>query len=75
MNSVPAIAVGGSALERLWARLLIPVASDGDDEDTLRKKRLLLLVTLGKASVCPADRRERVASGKAAQTAFNSDTE
>ena len=29
------------------------MASDGDDEDTLRKKRLLLLVTLGKASVCP----------------------
>ena len=53
MSSVHTIAAGGSALERLWARLLIPVASDGDDEDTLRKKRLLLLVTLGKASVCP----------------------
>ena len=53
MSSADAVADEGSALQRVWARLLAPVASDGDDEDTLRKKRLLLLVTLAKASVCP----------------------
>jgi signal transduction histidine kinase/CheY-like chemotaxis protein len=53
INTTASIADKEPALARLWARLLAPVASDGDDEDTLRKKRLLLLVTLAKASVCP----------------------
>jgi len=37
----------------LWTRLVRAVASDTDDEETVRKKGLLLLVTLGKASICP----------------------
>jgi hypothetical protein len=42
-----------SGLERLWTRLVSFVAAPGDEEETLRKKRLLLVVVLGKAPVCP----------------------
>jgi signal transduction histidine kinase len=43
----------GFTLERLWARLIAMVAEQGDDDDTVRKKSVLLLVTLGKMSICP----------------------
>jgi signal transduction histidine kinase len=40
-------------LERLWTRLVSFVAAPGDDDETLRKKRLLLAVVLVKAPACP----------------------
>ena len=53
MSNAIAVADRGSEQRRLWTHLLTAVASDADDEETLRKKGLLLLVTLGKASICP----------------------
>jgi signal transduction histidine kinase/ActR/RegA family two-component response regulator len=53
MNSLEAPVAERSLPRRVWTWLLMSVATDGDDEETLRKKRLLLLVTLAKASVCP----------------------
>ena len=53
MNSAVVPVVESSVIRRAWVQLLSSVASDGDDDETLRKKQLLLLVTLGKASVCP----------------------
>ena len=46
MSSAIAVADRGSAQRRIWTRLLTAVASDADDEVTLRKKGLLLLVAL-----------------------------
>jgi signal transduction histidine kinase len=43
-----------SGPERLWTRLVSVVAAPGDDGETLRKKRLLLVVVLAKAPVCPS---------------------
>src|SRR5262245_20893743 len=53
MGNATAAVDRGSEQRRLWRRLLTAVASDADDEETLRKKGLLLLVTLGKAGICP----------------------
>src|SRR5262245_19802639 len=53
MSSAVAGADRGSEQRRLWTRLLTAVASDADDEETLRKKGLLLLVALGTAGICP----------------------
>jgi signal transduction histidine kinase len=43
-----------AALERLWSRLVSFVAAPGDDDEALRKKRLLLVAVLAKAPVCPS---------------------
>jgi len=45
---------GPGGLERLWARLVSFVAAPGDNDEALRKKRLLLVVVLAKAPVCPS---------------------
>jgi signal transduction histidine kinase/CheY-like chemotaxis protein len=47
------VADRGSEQRRTWTRLVKVVGSDTDDEETLRRKGLLLLVTLGKAGICP----------------------
>jgi signal transduction histidine kinase len=45
---------GPGGLERLWTRLVSFVAAPGDNDEALRKKRLLLVVVLAKAPVCPS---------------------
>ena len=41
------------AFVRLWERLVSLVAEPGDDDEAIRKKRLLLVVALAKAPACP----------------------
>ena len=57
MNATLTIDENVPALEQLWTRLVSFVAAPGDDDEALRKQRLLLVVVLAKAPVCPSWRR------------------
>jgi signal transduction histidine kinase len=51
--AVTAIPNRPGAFTRLWERLVSYVAAPGDDDEALRKKRLLLVVSLAEAPACP----------------------
>jgi hypothetical protein len=51
MNATLTLAEDRPGLEHLWARLVSFVATPGDDNEAVRKKRLLLVVVLARRSM------------------------